>query len=287
MRFRFQQFIKGLLVLPLAACTLSDGSRSLVLVPNPIGVIGYEIEKRTIKGPNEGGSIFMDVWSQKEKSLDQGFRQLCEKHSYNQSNILPISGFRILQVIDTHSNPARGFPTTLDFYSSFSSRNAKANSIVEAIQTAIAIEKLPISLEFQDKLGEWKISTLNIINETIETVPTSRLEASHGIIFNQVLTNKEKEFSIFGAEITVIDLATNEVVAKNIGFAKDIYLGAHNRFALIAGSNRCGHPFEDNFVGSWLSSLIRIPVAGSIDPYDGFKKRMPIKNENRHWASHE
>lgn len=268
----------------LAACSLSDGGRTLTLIPNPIGAIAYTVEKHRIRGPDEPWTLFTDVNSERETSLVAGFYQLCKELSFNKSEIIPVSGFRLLKTNPLTTFSARGYPSPIDFYSSFSSRKARANSTVEAIQVAIAVERLPFFLEFQDKAGAWKRSSFDSSLGTIATVDASDLRASHGIVFTQIPTGHENQYSIFGVEISVIDLTTNKVIARNVGLVSDTYLGAHNRFSLIPNSNRCGYPVEENFVGSWLVSLARPNPVGSIDPYDGYTKRVMVTDENRHWA---
>lgn len=284
MSLKLRATLVSLLAACLAACSLSDGGRTLTLIPSPIGAIAYAVEKQRIRGPDEPWSLFTDVNREKRDSLGSGFYQLCKKLSFNKSELIPVSGFRLLKTNPLATFSARGYPSAIDFYSSFSSRNVRANSTVEAIQVAITVERLPLFLEFQDKAGAWKRTSFDSNLGTTTMIEASDLRASHGIVFTQIPTEHENEYSIFGVEISVIDLATNKVVARNVGLARDTYLGAHNKFSLIPDSSRCGYPEEDNFVGGWLVSLARPNPVGSINPYDGYTKRVKVTDENRHWA---
>ncbi|MDA8522941.1 hypothetical protein [Acidovorax sp. NCPPB 4044] len=226
----------------------------------------------------------MDRRRERENELGFGFNRLCDELSINESQLIQISGFRILKMNSLASFPARGYPTAIDFYGSFNSSRKRAVTVVEAIETAIASEGLSAILEFQEE-GVWKRSRFDPnVGRTVKSDAVD-LVASHGIVFTQIPTQHEDRYSIYAVEIRIIELATGKVIARNVGLVKDIYLGAHNRFALLPDSGRCGYPVEENFVGSWLLSLIRPHPAGSTDPYDGFAKRQPVTDENRHWSS--
>lgn len=279
-----RSLLSVLMAFCITGCSLSDGGRTLVLIPNPIGAVASQIERHRIKGPNDSWTLFTDLRRERENALISGFYRLCNELSINESQLIQISGFRILKKNSLASLPARGYPTAIDFYSSFSSRRAQASTVVEAIETAIASERLSVVLEFQEE-GVWKRSSFDPNVGRIVRSDAVDLVASHGMVFTQIPTQHEDRYSIYAVEIGVIELATGKVVARNVGLVQDTYLGAHNRFALLPDSRRCGYPIEENFVGSWLLSLTRPHPAGATDPYDGFSKRPPVTDEDRHWSS--
>ena len=268
----------------LTACSISDGGRTLVLIPNPISAALYQVEKQRIRGSNEPWTLFLDERAAKESIASEKFWGMCRDLSYNKSAILPISGFRILDMKASALLPARGYLSPIDFYAACEERRASAHSVVEAIEREIEMEKLPMFLEFKGNDGVWRKSSLDNSNGKLVTVETNEAVASHGLLFEQISTGYEKEYTLYGVSISVIDLATKQVVAENIGFRRDVYWGAHNHYRLIPYGIRCGYPEEDNYVGAWLSSLIRKPAPETINPYDGFTRRKVVIDEDRHWS---
>lgn len=242
------------------------------------------VDGRRIRNPDETWTLFSE-WTEKQKVASPVFWKFCEERSFNKSSVLPVSGFRILSVKSLASSSARGYPSPVDFYASFSERHADANSLVEAIQAEIRLEKLPIIFEFTGEDGKWKRSSFDAGLERLVTMDAHELVASHGLVFEQVATGHEKDFTIYGVSISVVDLASNMVVAKNVGFTRDQYWGVHNHYSLLPRGDRCGYPDEDNYVGVWLSSLVRKPIPGATNHYDGFSRRPEVVDEDMHWSS--
>ncbi|UXH79790.1 hypothetical protein [Roseateles amylovorans] len=232
-----------------------------------------------------GRRISANAYESKLNALGNGFQNLCENLSSNTSALIGATGFRILHIHAAPTLPARGYASAIDFYAAFSAGKLKVASAVEAIQIAIASEDLPISLEYQDAKGQWKRSQFDRTTGQTTVSDLSESTASHGIIFTQVLTNLERDFAIYGVEMSVIDLGTQEVVARNIGFARDVQFGIDVGRSLIPAPQRCGDTDEVNFVGSWILSLVRPYPAGSPDPYDPSRTRPVISDMQRHWAT--
>jgi hypothetical protein len=211
----------------------------------------------------------------------------CRDLSYDKSESLPITGYRLDGMQPIWLLSARGYDTVFDFYASFYGRQYKAASVVEAIQIKILTQKLPIIFEFKSSNGKWKRSSYDSTTNKLITQDVDRPIASHAISFDQVRTGYEGDFGIYGVTMTVRDVATNMVVAENTGVAKgeDRYYDSENQNKVFAGIERCAYPIEANYVGAWLASLAKERDPLRNVPYEGYDDKTYIKSEQVRWAN--
>lgn len=224
--------------------------------------------------------------SQSGSRSSVGLSELCREISQDKSGLLPVSGYRILEKKNLEHSTVPGFSSAIDFYASFQSRNANAYSVVEAIQTEISLERLPIFLEFQSLGGSWKSSSFDFKLNRLVTIDVQNPTASHGLVFEQIPTENESN-AIVGVSITVVDMASGNPVAKNIGLVQNPHSRTGNQPTLFVGQERCGYPAEENFVGAWLSALVRKYPAGTTSPYNQFRNRIDVPEESRRWAGNQ
>lgn len=255
----------------LSGCAVSDGSRTLVIVPNPIARAAYELSKYQIRDKDAPSyTLFSDDQVRYMSETGRAWLRSCRDLSYNKSKISPVSGFRLNDAKPIGSLSARGYDSIFDFYAAFNSRKYRSASVVESIQIELLTQRLPIFLEFESKEGRWRRSSYDPATGKLVTQDVNQSLASHTISFEQVITGYEDSYKIYGVTMTVRDVATNTVIAENTSIAKDLYNGFHNRYSLIPDSRRCTYPEENNFVGAWLTSLVqeRDPLRNV--PYDGY-----------------
>lgn len=282
----------GLIALFLVLLTTAIASKNRAVKRIcSIGLIGYLVVPALIylnwhrvRGPNESWTLFTNESIEKEVAGAPIFWKLCSESSSNKSAVIPITGFRILSKESSYLYQARGYQSPIDFYAAFEARKLSAHTLVDAIQMEIKLEKLPVIFEFQDAHGAWKRSFFDSNSEKLVTEDASESVASHEIVFEQVKTGYERKYAIYGVSISVTDLSSKAIVAMNVGFTHDLYWGAHNHYRLLPRGHRCGYPEEENFVGTWLASLVRSPASGTASPYDPYRPRPVVIDEVRHWS---
>lgn len=239
------------------------GLSSYVAVP-----IVYSFQSHKIR---EKDSESFKIFTQQQQNLSMpattAFDSLCTNRSLSKGKDLAITGFRILELKSLKESPVRGWNSTPDFFSAFGTGKDAAKSVVDAIEQGILQNHSSVSLEFVEENGSWKRYRFNKEEGLPHLQDANDVQASHGLVLEQVPTGYEQQYSIFGVQINVIELATNQLVAQNIGFIHDIYWGAHNAYSLFPGplQNRCGYIGEKKYVGggnappnyvaTWLLSL--------------------------------
>lgn len=280
----------GLFLLVLAtalvsACAVSDGERALVIIPNPVTMAAHEISKFHVNGKDDRGfRLFTDDQIRYMSETGNAWSYSCRDLSYNKSKIIPMTGLRLEGANFVHSLSARGYDSVFDFYAAFDSRRYHSTSVVESTQIEILTQKLPIFFEFKSQEGKWKRSSYDAGTDKVITQDVDQSIASHSISFEQAPTGYEHSYKIYGVTMTVRDVATNTIVAQNTGIAKDLYNGFHSRYSLIPDSRRCTYPEENNYVGAWLTSLIKERDPLRNVPYDGFDDGKRPRPEQIRWA---
>lgn len=269
--FLFVVWVIATIASSIAAAKNREGGFVAVLIgfSFPILALGYygydKFEKYRIVRPGEPYRYSYDKVFKKWEAGYPLFDSLCKKFSINENKGGVVTGFRLQGVkpLKDSNAQARGWNSAIDFYAGAYKKNGHYvySSIEENLQVTLPRHMVEGIFEFQDKDGRWKRLVFDKNGQSVEPAVPTDIRASHGIVVEQEFTGYEKSFTIFQVSISVYELASNRLIARNVGLFHDGLWGEHNNYQLVphnADECRCRDNDQskpEEYVAHWLSSI--------------------------------
>lgn len=211
-----------------------------------------------------GYRLFTNEWAQKSDRGYSVFTELCRQHGHDQRPLGPIRGIRLLEAKYLPEAPARGWGSGLDFFAG--GRDGTPATVIDVLKYSMlryrsklqlqGIHESPF-LEYQTPDGKWMRYIVPAGEGSFVEQEATDTLATHGIGLSQIKTGFEKEHTIYGGSVEIINLSNKSilpigsVVGTHTSYTTDRMWGAHTNYALIPGTHCVGNQ-EGGFLAEWL-----------------------------------